>query len=196
MLAQTIFPAVRMLFILTLVTGLLYPGLVTLAAVPFVPVQAEGSLIDVDGVIVGSALVGQANQDPRYFWPRPSAVDYMAGSNAAQLGSSGATNYGVTNATLVETAQRRRADFRAAHGLAADTTVPPEMLFASGSGLDPHISPEAALLQAERVAAARTLNPTQVTALVDRYTEARQWGFLGEPRVNVLLLNLALDRLE
>ncbi len=196
MFTQTIFPAIRMLLVLTALTGLLYPALVTLAAAPFFPIRSEGSLIDVDGVIVGSALVGQANQDPRYFWPRPSAVDYMAGSNAGQLGSSGATNYGVTNGALIETAQRRRVDFRAAHGLAADAAVPPEMLFASGSGLDPHISPEAALLQAERVAAARHLKPTQVTALVNTYTEARQWGFLGEPRVNVLLLNLALDRLE
>ena len=196
MLTQTIFPAIRMLLVLTALTGLLYPGLVTLAAVPFVPVQAAGSLIDVDGVIVGSALVGQANQDPRYFWPRPSAVNYMAGSNAGQLGSSGATNYGVTNGALIETAQRRRVDFRAAHGLAADAPVPPEMIFASGSGLDPHISPAAALLQVDRVAAARSLNPTVVADLVTTYTTARQWGFLGEPRVNVLLLNLALDRLE
>ena len=196
MLTQTIFPAIRMLLVLTALTGLLYPGLVTLAAVPFFPVQAAGSLIDVDGVIVGSALVGQANQDPRYFWPRPSAVNYMAGSNAGQLGSSGATNYGVTNGALIETAQRRRVDFRAAHGLAADAPVPPEMIFASGSGLDPHISPAAALLQVDRVAAARSLNPTVVADLVTTYTAARQWGFLGEPRVNVLLLNLALDRLQ
>ena len=196
MLTQTIFPAIRMLLVLTVLTGLIYPGLVTLAAVPFFPAQAEGSLLDVDGVIVGSALVGQANQDPRYFWPRPSAVNYMAGSNAGQLGSSGATNYGVTNGALIETAQRRRVDFRAAHGLAADAPVPPEMIFASGSGLDPHISPAAALLQVDRVAAARSLNPTVVADLVTTYTAARQWGFLGEPRVNVLLLNLALDRLE
>ena len=196
MLTQTIFPAIRMLLVLTALTGLLYPGLVTLAAVPFFPVQAAGSLIDVDGVIVGSALVGQANQDPRYFWPRPSAVNYMAGSNGAQLGSSGATNYGVTNGALLEIAQSRSADFRTTHGLAADAPVPPEMIFAAGSGLDPHISPAAALLQVDRVAAARSLNPTVVADLVTTYTAARQWGFLGEPRVNVLLLNLALDRLE
>ena len=196
MLTQTIFPAIRMLLVLTVLTGLIYPGLVTLAAVPFFPAQAEGSLLDVDGVIVGSALVGQANQDPRYFWPRPSAVNYMAGSNAGQLGSSGATNYGVTNGALLEIAQSRSADFRTTHGLAADAPVPPEMIFAAGSGLDPHISPAAALLQVDRVAAARSLNPTVVADLVTTYTTARQWGFLGEPRVNVLLLNLALDRLE
>ena len=196
MFRQTILPAVRMLLVLTVLTGLLYPGLVTLAAVPFFPRQAEGSLIDVDGVIVGSALVGQANQDPRYFWPRPSAVNYMAGSNGTQLGSSSGSNLGVTNATLIETAQSRAADFRAAHGLAADAAVPAEMIFASGSGLDPHISPAAALLQVERVATARNLPATDLTALVNSYTEGRQWGFLGETRVNVLLLNLALDRLQ
>ena len=196
MLTQTIFPAIRMLLVLTVLTGLIYPGLVTLAAVPFFPAQAEGSLLDVDGVIVGSALVGQANQDPRYFWPRPSAVNYMAGSNGTQLGSSSGSNLGVTNATLIETAQSRAADFRAAHGLAADAAVPAEMIFASGSGLDPHISPAAALLQVERVATARNLPATDLTALVNSYTEGRQWGFLGETRVNVLLLNLALDRLQ
>lgn len=184
-----------MLITLTVLTGLLYPGLVTLAAVLFFPTQAEGSLIDRDGVIVGSALVGQANQDPRYFWPRPSAVDYMAGSNGAALGSSGATNAGVTNAALIEAVETRATAFRQANGLAADAPVPAEMLFASGSGLDPHISPEAARIQVARVAAARQLAPTAVAELVDRYTEAPQFRVLGQPRVNVLLLNLALDQL-
>lgn len=195
MLPTIILPALRMLITLTILTGLLYPGLVTLAAAPFFPTQAEGSLIDRDGVIVGSALVGQANQDPRYFWPRPSAVDYMAGSNDTALGSSGATNASVTNAALIEAVEVRATVFRQANGLAANAPVPAEMLFASGSGLDPHISPEAAQLQVARVAATRQLAPTVVVDLVDTYTEAPQFGFLGQPRVNVLLLNLTLDQL-
>ncbi len=196
MVTQLIFPAVRMVLVLTFLTGLIYPGLVTLVAAPLFPTQAEGTLLDVDGVIVGSALVGQANGDARYFWPRPSAVNYMAGSNGTNLGSSGATNAGPTNGDLAATAAARADAFRTANDLSADTPVPAEMLFASGSGLDPHISPAAALLQVKRVARARGLNPTMVADLVAVHTEGAQWGFLGPQRVNVLLLNLALDRVE
>lgn len=196
MLHRFIFPALRMLFVLTLLTGLLYPGLVTLAATPLFPTQAEGSLIDDNGVIVGSALVGQANQDARYFWPRPSAVNYMAGSNASSLGMSGAANAGPTSHILTITAAARADAFRAANHLAANAPVPADMLFASGSGLDPHISPAAAKLQIARVAAARHLDPTVVAHLVATHTEPPQWGFLGALRVNVLLLNLALDQVK
>ncbi|MEZ4682251.1 MAG: potassium-transporting ATPase subunit C [Caldilineaceae bacterium] len=152
---QFILPAIRLYLLLTVLTGVLYPGLVTALVTPLFPAQAAGSLVAVDGVNAGSALVGQANQERKYFWPRPSAVDYMTGSNAAHLGTSGATNASVTNAELAQAVQQRAIDFRTANGLADDTPVPAEMLFASGSGLDPHISLAAAQLQVERVAAAR-----------------------------------------
>ncbi|MEZ4661454.1 MAG: potassium-transporting ATPase subunit KdpC [Caldilineaceae bacterium] len=196
MLRKFIFPALRMLVVLTILTGLLYPGLVTLAATPLFPTQAAGSLIDDNGVIVGSTLVGQANQDARYFWPRPSAVNYMDGSHAGNLGASGATNAAPTSRTLAATVAARADAFRMANHLAADTPVPADMLFASGSGLDPHISPAAAQLQVARVAAARHLEPAVVAALVTAHTEPPQWGFMGMPRVNVLLLNLALDQVK
>ncbi|MEZ4866782.1 MAG: potassium-transporting ATPase subunit KdpC [Caldilineaceae bacterium] len=196
MVTQIIFPALRMLVVLTVLTGLLYPGLVTLVATPLFPTQAAGSLIDVDGVIVGSAVVGQANQSPRYFWPRPSAVDYMAGSTPNHLGSSGATNAGPTSRALATTVAARAAAFRAANSLDSNTPIPADMLFASGSGLDPDISPAAAMLQVKRVAVARNLNPAFVADLVAAHTEAPQFGLLGPARVNVLLLNLALDRVQ
>ena len=193
---QSILPAIRLYLLLTLLTGLFYPGLVTAIVTPFFPAQAAGSLMVVNGVTVGSALVGQANQEIKYFWPRPSAVDYMTGSNAAHPGTSGATNASITNAALIQAVHQRAAAFRAANGLANDAPIPDEMLFASGSGLDPHISPAAAQLQVERVAAARNLDAAQLHALVDRYTEAPQLGILGQARVNVLLLNLALDQVQ
>jgi len=196
MVKQLLFVPLRMLIILTVLTGFIYPGIVTALATPFFSVQAAGSILDVDGVVVGSTLIGQANQAPGYFWPRPSAVNYMEGSNASALGSSGASNAGQTSATLAAQVAERSATFRSANGLAPDVALPPDVLFASGSGLDPHSSPQAAQLQVARVAAARGLEPAIVAALVDQYTEGPQLGFLGEPRVNVLLLNLALDRVE
>jgi potassium-transporting ATPase KdpC subunit len=174
--------------LLTILTGVLYPLVVTAAAQVFFPSQANGSLIQVNGETVGSVLIGQANADERYFWPRPSAVNY----NAAL---SGGSNLGATSAALAESVDQRAADFAAANGVDADTVIPNDMLFASGSGLDPHISPEAARLQIERVAAARSLDRAQVTALVEQYVEGPQWFVMGQPRVNVLLLNLALDAL-
>jgi K+-transporting ATPase ATPase C chain len=134
-------------------------------------------------------LLGQANTDARYFWPRPSATNYGTLP-------SGGSNLAPTSAELAGLVGQRAADFRAAHGLAPGDVVPVEMLFASGSGLDPHISPSAARLQAGRVAAARGLDEAEVAALVDSYVEGPQMGMLGQPRVNVLLLNMALDQLE
>jgi K+-transporting ATPase ATPase C chain len=182
-------PALVMLAILTLITGIIYPLVVTGIAQLVFPAQAHGSLL-IDGEqVIGSALLGQANSDPRYFWPRPSATDYdtlpSAGSNLAP-----------SSADLAAAVAQRAADFRAAHGLTAGAPVPVEMLFASGSGLDPHISPDAARLQAGRVAEARGLDASQVLALVEANVEGPQFGILGRPRVNVLLLNLALDGLE
>lgn len=188
--------ALLMLAVLMLVTGVIYPLSVTVLAQALFPAQANGSLIERDGQVVGSALIGQGIDDPRYFSSRPSAVNYMLGTTPESLGSSGATNYGWTNATLAEQVAERETAIRSRNGLSDGVTIPPDLLFASGSGLDPHISPEAARLQVNRVAEARGMSAEQVDALVTEFIEAPQFGILGQPRVNVLLLNLALDQLQ
>jgi K+-transporting ATPase ATPase C chain len=188
--------ALRMLAIMTLLTGVIYPLFVTLVAQVFYTNQANGSLLTRDNQVVGSALIGQQTDDPRYFWWRPSAADYMQGTTLDNPGSSGATNYGWTSTALAETVSERAAVLRQENALSEGVAVPAEMLFASGSGLDPHISPEATRLQIDRVAAARDLPREQVVALVEDNVESPQLGFLGQPRVNVLRLNLALDAVE
>jgi K+-transporting ATPase ATPase C chain len=182
-------PALVMLAIMTLLTGLIYPLVVTGIAQLAFPRQANGTLVMAGDTVVGSALLGQANDDPRYFWPRPSATGYGTLP-------SGGSNLAPTSGDLAAAVAQRATDFRAAHGLSDTHPVPVEMLFASGSGLDPHISPDAARLQAGRVAAARGLPEESVLALVEAHVEGPQLGFLGQPRVNVLLLNVALDGLE
>jgi K+-transporting ATPase ATPase C chain len=182
-------PALMMLVLLTLITGVIYPLVVTGLAQLIFPAQANGSLIGDVNQPIGSKLIGQANSDPAYFWPRPSATGYTTLP-------SGGSNLAPTSADLAIAVEQRASDFRAAHGLAAGAAVPTEMLFASGSGLDPHISPNAARLQVERVAAARGLGAAQVALLVERHVEGPQLAFLGQPRVNVLLLNIALDELQ
>lgn len=182
--------AVLMLLTLTIVTGIAYPLAITLVSQVIFPVQANGSLITKGNPVIGSKLIGQnMNGDPSYFWSRPSAISYNP------LPSSG-SNLGPISAKLQESVAQRETEFRTANNVPANVAVPSEMLFASGSGLDPHISPEAARLQIERIAVARGLPSQQVKALVDQFIEAPQLGFLGEPRVNVLLLNLALDTLQ
>jgi K+-transporting ATPase ATPase C chain len=187
MLAQ-LRPALMILLLLTLVTGVAYPLLVTGIAQAVFPSQAQGSLIVKDGKIVGSRLIGQPFDDSKYFWSRPSATSPFA-DNA---GSSTGSNLSPTNPDLVKAVQGRVDALRA-----ADPTnkapVPVDLVTASGSGLDPHISPAAAFYQAPRVAKARKLSPEVVRELVERHIEGRSLGFLGEPRVNVLALNLALD---
>ena len=182
-------PALFLLAILTLLTGVIYPLLVTGIAQLAFPRQANGSLVMAEESVVGSALLGQANADPRYFQPRPSATNYGTLP-------SGGSNLAPTSAVLAAAVGQRAADFRAANGLSADAVLPTEILFASGSGLDPHISPDAARLQVGRVAAARGLDEATVAALVEDHVEGPQLGILGQPRLNVLLLNLALDGLE
>jgi len=182
-------PALMMLLVLTVLTGLIYPLVVTGLAQLLFPAQANGSVLTVGEQTVGSALLGQANADPRTFWPRPSATGYGALP-------SGGSNLAPTSTDLAALVEQRAADFRAAHGLAEDALVPAEMLFASGSGLDPHISPAAARLQVGRVAAARGLDEAAVAALVEDHVEGPQRGIFGQPRVNVLQLNLALDGLQ
>jgi K+-transporting ATPase ATPase C chain len=182
-------PAVVLLVLLSVLTGLVYPLLVTGIAQTVFPAQANGSLIVAsDGRLVGSRLIGQTFDDPKYFWGRLSATGPFAYNSAASSGS----NLGPLNPTLVENAQGRIDALRQAdpNGL---RPIPVDLVTASGSGLDPHISPASAQWQVDRVARARGLAPGDVQALVVRHTEGRQWGFFGEARVNVLALNLALD---
>lgn len=182
-------PALLSLMILILFTGMIYPLAVTGLAQMIFPVQANGSLVMVDADVMGSALIGQAFNAPQYFWPRPSATGYNP------LPSSG-SNLGPTSRVLSEQFQQREQELRSLYNLPASASLPADLLFASGSGLDPHISPAAAQIQIGRVAQARGLTEEQVAALVEQYTEPAQFGLLGEPRVNVLLLNLALDALQ
>jgi potassium-transporting ATPase KdpC subunit len=177
------------LVVLTVVTGVVYPVIVTAIAQLVFPHQANGSLIVKDGKVVGSALIGQPFDDPKYFWGRPSATSPF-GYNAA---SSSGSNLSPTNPVLVKSVQERVDALRAADP-GNTAPVPVDLVTASASGLDPHISPAAALYQVNRVAKARKLDPAVVRDLVGRHTEGRQLGFLGEPRVNVLALNLALER--
>lgn len=193
---KTLRAALTAFILLSVITGVVYPLLMTEIGQIFFPYQANGSLIVQNSEVVGSALIGQNTDDPAYFWWRPSAVNAMQGSSPEALIASGATNYGWTNATLADQVAGRAADIRAAHGLADNAPIPVDLLFASASGLDPHISPEAAALQITRVANVRGLESAQVETLVAQSTETPQFGIFGEPRVNVLLLNLALDGLE
>jgi K+-transporting ATPase ATPase C chain len=181
-------PAVVSTLVIMVITGLLYPGLVTGAAQLLFPHQANGSLITARGQVVGSELIGQPFARAEYFHARPSA----AGAGYDDTLSAG-TNLGPTSAKLADTLIAKAVDSAVRLDSAVRGKVPSDLVTASGSGLDPHISPASAALQVARVARARRLDPSVVRGLVARYTEGRQLGFLGEPRVNVLLLNLALD---
>jgi potassium-transporting ATPase KdpC subunit len=183
-------PAITLFVLLSVVTGIVYPLAVTGVAKVVFPDQAAGSLIVRDGKPVGSALIGQNFTEPKYFWGRPSATGPMPYNASASSGS----NQGPLNPALVDAVKGRIETLKA-----ADPTnpapIPADLVTASGSGLDPHISPAAARWQAPRIARIRGLSEAEVTRLVDAHTEGRQLGLLGEPRVNVLTLNLALDRL-
>jgi K+-transporting ATPase ATPase C chain len=173
------------------VCGVLYPLAMTAIAQMAFPHQANGSLVERDGKLMGSTLLAQQFTGPKYFWPRPSAASYGTGPSGI-AGSSG-SNHGPTSAQLQTDVRNNAKALREAHKLPADAPVPADLVFASGSGLDPHVSPAAARFQIARVAAARGMSEDQVKALVEKFVEPPQWGFLGEERVNVLLLNLALD---
>ena len=181
-------PALILLVVLTVMTGVIYPVIVTVIAQVVFPHQAHGSLIVKDGKVVGSTLIGQPFDDPKYFWGRPSATSPFPYNASSSSGS----NLSPTNPALVKSVQERVAALRAADP-GNPAPVPVDLVTASGSGLDPHISPAAALYQVGRVARARNLDEAVVRELVVQHTEGRQLGFLGEPRVNVLVLNLALD---
>jgi len=182
--------ALRMILVLTVLTGVLYPLAVTVVSQALFPYRANGSLIAAGGRTSGSVLIGQLFTRPEYFHGRPSA----AGDAGYDGLASGGSNYGPTSRKLVERVQRDLARFRQENP-GWNGAIPADLLTASGSGLDPDISPASAAAQVERVARARGIPAAAVRHLVAQYTEGRQLGFLGEPRVNVLTLNLALDGL-
>ena len=191
-------PALIMLALFTVITGLIYPLAVTGFAQVLFPRQANGSLVVVDGKVVGSSLIGQAFSEDRYFQGRPSATSAPDPKDSSKTvdapynaANSGGSNLGPTSKALVE---RVKTDVEARKAQNPSAKVPTDLVTASGSGLDPHISPEAALFQVPRVAKARTMPEDRLRDLVNQHIEARTLGFLGEPRINVLALNMALDR--
>ncbi len=183
--------AAFMIILLTITTGLLYPLVVTVLAQLLFPGKANGSIIVKDGKTLGSELIGQPFSDPKYFWGRLSATGPFAYNAAASSGS----NYGPTNQAYLDGVNKRIQDLKAVDSSNIQP-VPADLATASGSGLDPHISIAAALYQLPRVARIRNLTQDKLRSLVVQYTEGRQLGFLGEPRVNVLKLNLALDETQ
>jgi len=183
-------PALMMLLTLTILTGVIYPLAVTGLAQLFLPSLADGSLIIRDGKVIGSELIGQQFDDPKYFWGRPSATSPFPYNAAASSGS----NLGPTNPAFIDAVKGRVSALRAADPV-NDTPIPVDLVTASGSGLDPHMSPAAAEYQLKRVARARGLGENTLRDLVARHTEGRQLGVLGERRINILKLNVALDDL-
>ena len=184
-------PALMMLLTLMLLTGVIYPLAVTGLAQLLLPSLADGSLITRDGKVIGSELIGQHFDDPKYFWGRPSATSPFPYNAAASSGS----NLGPTNPAFIDAVRGRVSALRAADPV-NDTPIPVDLVTASGSGLDPHMSPAAAEYQLKRVARARGLGENTLRDLVARHTEGRQLGVLGERRINILKLNVALDDLS
>jgi len=185
-LRKVLWPAISLLVAMTVITGFAYPAIVMAVAQLAFPSQANGSFITVaDGTTIGSSLVGQAFSDPKYFWGRPSA----AGDGYDGMSSAG-SNLGPTNQELIDRISQQVDDWRSQYG---DAPIPVDLVTTSASGLDPHISPAGAGYQVARVAAARGLSEDEVRAAVARHTEQPLLGFLGQPRVQVLALNLDLD---
>jgi len=180
--------SVKMTVVLTVLTGLAYPLLIAGAARVLFPWQAQGSPVERDGKIVGSALIGQNFASPRYFQPRPSA----AGDKGYDASNSSGSNLGPTNKALIDGVRTRLAQVAESDGI-AKSQVPIDLVTASGSGLDPHLTVAAMLYQADRVAAARGMDPSALRALVEQHVESAVFGLLGQRRVNVLAVNLALD---
>jgi K+-transporting ATPase ATPase C chain len=188
MLRNQLRPALMMTLVLCVITGLIYPGVVTALAQLLFPRQANGSLVSVNGKVVGSAIIGQPFTRPYYFHPRPSAA-----GNGYDDTLSGGTNLGPTSAKLADTLIANAVDSAMKDDGAVKGRIPSDMVTSSGSGVDPHISPANAMLQVARVAKARGVSDATMRALVEQHIEGRQFGFFGEPRVNVLLLNIAVD---
>ncbi len=192
---KTTLIALRLLLVMTVLTGVLYPLLVTGVSRAAFPWKSRGSIMERDGKAVGSALLAQKFERPGYFRPRPSASDYGAVP-------SGASNLGVTSADLKKALDDRKkfwTDTLARHGIEMMGDIPSDLLFASGSGLDPHISPEATRFQERIVASERNFSSEQAAALHELIAKRTEWpimGFMGEPRVNVLLLNMDLDLIQ
>jgi K+-transporting ATPase ATPase C chain len=184
-----IVPAFRVTLFMTILTGLIYPGIVTGFCQLLFPHRANGSLVEVNGTVAGSALIGQNFSKPEYFHPRPSA----AGNDGYDASNSTGSNYGPTNQKLIDRVKGDIAKFRQENP-GYQGPIPADLVTTSASGLDPDISPASALAQAPRVAEARGAALDQVKQLIEAHTQGRQWGFLGEPRVNVLLLNLDLNQ--
>jgi K+-transporting ATPase ATPase C chain len=189
LLKQSIRPAVVLFILLSIVTGVAYPLATTALGKWLLPQQANGSLIENEGKLIGSSLIGQNFTEPKYFWGRPSATGPYPNNATASSGS----NQGPLNPALTEAVKSRISTLKAADPNNA-LPIPVDLVTASASGLDPHISPAAAAYQASRVAKVRGLNASSLQALIDDNTEGRQWGVFGEPRVNVLKLNIALDK--
>ena len=184
--------ALRFLIVMTILTGIIYPLSMTGIAQLFYPLKANGSLIKINGQIIGSELIGQKFDSSIYCWPRPSAIEY----NPVP---SGASNWGPTNDTLKKLSTLRHELFVKMNSLTDEMAIPAEMIFASGSGLDPHISPESALLQVNRISKARNFNGSMKEKLINKIkdlTEEPQFLFLGEERINVLRLNIELNKIE
>ena len=195
--------AVRAIIVLTLITGFVYPLVVLGIGQAAFHNQANGSLVSVNGKVAGSSLLCQEFTDskgnplPRYFQPRPSTASDPTSKTdfGCDPNFSGASNLGPNNTTLLQNVNQRKAAYAKLNGVPV-SSIPPDAVTTSGSGLDPYISPQNAYLQVSRVAAARNLPPAQVKALVDSHVQGRTLGFLGQPRVNVLALNIALDQLS
>ena len=188
---KEIMTSFKMFLVMTAITGILYPlGITAIGQVIF-PHQANGSIIKDGDKLIGSKLIGQKFTSDKYFWGRPSACDY--GTVA-----SGASNLGPTSKALKDAVEERKKDFIKKNSLAENTTIPKEMLFASGSGVDPHVSVETVKLQVERVVTARKFGNDKkeiLVTLIDKVTEKPQFGILGETRINILLLNQELDKI-
>lgn len=185
-----VWPAISSVFVLTLLTGAVFPLVLTGLARPLFPNQSEGSLISRHGQVIGSRHIGQAFSSPGYFHPRPSAA-----GNGYDALSSGGSNFNPSNPKLRNDVRRLVEDYRRQNDLPADAPVPIDAVTRSGSGLDPHISPANALLQVRRIARVRSLTEERLRQFIAEHTHHRQLGFLGEPRVSVLELNLALDHM-
>lgn len=183
--------SIRQTIVWSILAGVGYSIVVTVIAQLAFHDKAEGTLVRRDGKIIGSAWLAQQFTGSNYFWPRPSACSY--GTGPTGINASSGSNLGPTSGALQTNVNNNIASFISGNNLPTNTTVPADMVYASASGLDPDISPEAARLQVDRVAAARGMTPDQVKALLEQFVQPPQWGFLGQERVNVLLLNVALD---